>query len=50
MEQVKRHDPDVAKCTLGVHVAVGGNMKKQKKQLGLSTTAWISQITAGSIS
>ena len=45
-ERVKRHDPEVAECTLGVHVAVDGNMEKQKKQLGKSTQEWISQITS----
>ena len=45
-EVVKRHDPHTAECTLGVYVAVDGNMVEQKKQLGLSTNSWVQQITS----
>ena len=43
-EAVKRHNPDFAEETLGVHVAVDGNLKEQKKVLTGKTSKWTDSI------
>ena len=41
---IKRHNPDVAEETLGVHVAVDGNLGKQKTKLTDATRTWTHKI------
>lgn len=43
-EVVKRNNPDKAESTLGVHVAVDGNMCEQKRQMDQSTATWVTNI------
>ena len=49
LEEVKRHEVDVAEETLGVFVAVDGNLVKEKEKLGQATSSWTRKIVTSGL-